>query len=122
MNKNEWNVCDGKLKDMASGTEMNYSDKYQKTIRITNMHNCIILTNHKAVKRPDGRIYYVDTINTNYSNDHEFLLICAKHVNDKVGYAVYNDLMELDLADFNSLIMPETQTKMDMNPIENFLE
>jgi phage/plasmid-associated DNA primase len=128
MNKNEWNVCDGKLKDVATGTEMNYSDKYQKKIRIANMNNYIILTNHKAVKRPDGRRYYVVTINTKYCNDHEFFADLRKTCfNDKVGYAFYNYLMELDTDDFNSLIMPETQTKMDMiadllNPIEKFLK
>ena len=25
--QDEWNVCDGKLKNMVTGTEMNYSDK-----------------------------------------------------------------------------------------------
>ena len=28
MNKNEWAVCDSRLKDMATGTEMEYSNKY----------------------------------------------------------------------------------------------
>eukprot|EP00981_Chlorochromonas_danica_P015623 scaffold13751_cov119-Ochromonas_danica.AAC.1 len=72
MNKGEWNVCDGKLKDMATGKEMNYSDKYLKKIRAANINNYVILTNHKAIKRPDGRRYLVITMNTKYCNNHEF--------------------------------------------------
>lgn len=128
MNKNEWNMCDSKLKDMATGSEMNYSDKYQKKVRTANMNNYIILTNHKAVKRPDGRRYHVITINTKYCNDHEYFADLRETCfNAKVGYAFYNYLMELDTDDFNSLDMPNTTAKLDMvadllSPIEKFLK
>lgn len=50
MNKNEWNVCDGKLKDMTTGTEINFCDKYCKKFRAANINSYCIITNHKAVK------------------------------------------------------------------------
>jgi len=126
MNKNEWNVCDGKLKDMATGTEMNYCDKYCKKFRAANINNYCIMTNHKAVKRPDGRRYYVVDINTKYCNDHEYFgELRDTCFNEKVGYAFYNYLLELD--DFKTLEMPETRAKLNMiadllTPIEKFLK
>jgi hypothetical protein len=33
LNQNQRNVCDGKLKDMATGNEMNSCDKYCKKFR-----------------------------------------------------------------------------------------
>jgi len=125
MNKNEWSVCDGKLKKIATGSEMNYSDKYQKKIRTANMNNYIILTNHKAVKRPDGRRYHVVTINTKYCNDHDVLPTFVTLASMKTSF--YNYLMELDTDDFNSLDMPNTTANLDMvadllNPIEKFLK
>eukprot|EP01039_Chlorochromonas_danica_P011458 gene11458-12813_t len=128
MNKNEWNVCDGKLKDMATGTEMNYCDKYCKKFRAANINNYCIITNHKAIKRPDGRRYYVVDINTKYCNNHEYFgELRDMCFNDKVGYAFYNYLLELDTDDFKSLEMPETRAKMNMvadllNPVEKFLK
>jgi hypothetical protein len=53
MNKNEWNTCDSKLKNMVTGTIATYSDKFVKKIQAADINNYIILTNHKAVKRPD---------------------------------------------------------------------
>jgi hypothetical protein len=128
LNKNEWAVCDGKLKDMATGTEMNYCDKYCKKFRAKNINNYEAHTNHKAIKRPDGRRYYVVDINTKYCNDYEFFADLRNTCfNDKVGYAFYNYLMELDTENFNSLEMPETQSKLNMiadllTPIEKFLK
>eukprot|EP00981_Chlorochromonas_danica_P013994 scaffold7211_cov247-Ochromonas_danica.AAC.10 len=128
MNKGEWNVCDGKLKDMATGKEMNYRDLYQRKIRAANINNYVILTNHKAIKRPDGRRYFVITMNAKYCNNHEFFADLRNTCfNEKVGYAFYNYLMELDTDDFNSLDMPDTTSKLDMiadllSPIEKFLK
>ena len=44
-------MCDGKLKDMATGTEMNYCDKYCKKFRAANINNYGIITNHKNSKK-----------------------------------------------------------------------
>ncbi|RYE57683.1 MAG: hypothetical protein EOP48_05260 [Sphingobacteriales bacterium] len=128
MNKNEWNVCDGKLKDMATGTEMNFCEKYQKKFRAANINNYCIITNHKAIKRPDGRRYYVVDIDTKYCNDHQYFgELRDQCFNEKVGYAFYNYLLELDADDFKSLEMPETTAKLNMiadllTPIEKFLK
>ncbi|RYH08065.1 hypothetical protein EON65_41215, partial [archaeon] len=128
MNKNEWNVCDGKLKDMATGAEMNYSDKYCKKFRAANINNYCIITNHKAIKRPDGRRYYVVDINTKYCNDHSYFgELRDECFNDKVGYAFYNYLLEFDSKNFKSLEMPDTTAKLNMiadllSPIEKFLK
>jgi hypothetical protein len=126
MNKNEWNMCDSKLKDMATGAEMGFADKNVKRVQAENINNYIIITNHKAIKRPDGRRYYVENLNTKYCNNHKFFADLRKTCfNEKVGYAFYNYLMEIDTEDFNSLDMPDTQAKLDMvvdllSPIENF--
>jgi hypothetical protein len=45
MNKNEWNMCDSKLKDMATGTEMGFADKNVKRVQAENINNYIIITN-----------------------------------------------------------------------------
>ncbi|RYY44020.1 MAG: hypothetical protein EOO06_18845 [Chitinophagaceae bacterium] len=47
--------------------------------------------------------------------------------NDKVGYAFYNYLLEIDTDDFNFLDMPETKAKLNiiadlLTPIEKFLK
>jgi hypothetical protein len=128
LNKNEWSVCDGKLKDMATGSDMNYCDKYCKKFRAKNINNYEIHTNHKAVKRPDGRRYYVVDINTKYCNDHEYFKdVRDTCFNEEVGYAFYNYLMEIDTDDYNSLDMPDTQAKINMivdllNPFEKVLK
>lgn len=128
MNKNEWNACDGKLKNLVTGTTATYSDKYVKKIKADNINNYIIITNHKAIKRPDGRRYFMVTLNTKYCNNHKFFAKLRNACfNEKVGYAFYNYLMELDTDDFNSLDMPETRAKLDviadlLSPIEKFLK
>ncbi len=128
MNKNEWNICDSKLKDMATDSEVNYSDKYQRKVCTANLNNYIVLTNYKAVKRPDGRCYHIITVNMKYCNDHAlFADLRDTCFNDKVGYAFYNYFMELDTDDFNSLDIPNRTAKLDMvtdllSPIEKFLK
>jgi hypothetical protein len=128
MNKNEWNMCDSKLKDMATGTEMAFADKNVKRVQAANINNYVIITNHKAIKRPDGRRYYVVDLNTKYCNNHKYFANLRETCfNEKVGYAFYNYLMEMDTDDFNSLVMPDTQAKLDMvadllSPIEKFLK
>ena len=113
---------------MATGSDMNYCDKYCKKFRAKNINNYEIHTNHKAVKRPDGRRYYVVDINTKYCNDHEYFKdLRDTCFNEEVGYAFYNYLMEIDTDDYNSLDMPDTQAKLNMivdllNPIEKFLK
>jgi hypothetical protein len=123
----KWNVCDGKIKNMVTGTKATYSDKYVKKIQAANINNYVIISNHKAIKRP-GRRYYVVTLNTKYCNDHAFFAeLRKKCFNEKVGYAFYNYLMELNTDDFNSLDMPDTRAKLDitvdlLTPVEKFLK
>ena len=127
-NKGEWSACDGKLKDMATGDEMNYSDKYEKKIKTANINNYIILTNNKAIKRPDGRRYFMADINTKYKDNFEFFKKLREECfNNEVGEAFYNYLMEIDTSQFLSLQMPLTQGKKDaivdlMSPLEKFLK
>jgi hypothetical protein len=87
MNKNEWNMCDSKLKDMATGTEMAFADKNVKRVQAANINNYVIITNHKAIKRPDGRRYYVVDLNTKYCNNHKYFADLRETCfNEKVGY------------------------------------
>jgi hypothetical protein len=46
LNVGQWNMCDGKLKDIITDKEMNYTDKYKKKIKARNI---IVITNHKAL-------------------------------------------------------------------------
>jgi len=113
---------------MATGAEMEFVDKKVKRVQAENINNYIIITNHKAIKRPDGRRYYVATLNTKYCNNHKFFADLRKTCfNYKVGYTFYNYFMEIDTEDFNSLDMLDTQAKLDMvvdllSPIEKFLK
>eukprot|EP01040_Poterioochromonas_malhamensis_P006082 gene6082-6544_t len=128
LNKNEWSLCDGKLKDMATGDEMNYSNKYEKKVKTDNINSYCIITNHKAVKRPDGRRYFSTDINTKYLQNFSFFESLRKDCfNVEVGEAFYNYLMEIDTKDFNSLEMPLTESKKDaiadlLSPLEKFLK
>jgi hypothetical protein len=128
LSKGEWNVCDGKLKDMATGKKMNFSDKYCRKFEAENINNYEIHCNYKAIKNPTGRRYYVVKINTKYCNDHKYFgALRDACFNDEVGYAFYNYLMEIDTNGFKSLDMPDTSEKLDLiadllTPIEKFLK
>eukprot|EP01038_Epipyxis_sp_PR26KG_P015653 gene15653-21170_t len=84
LNVGQWNLCDGKLKDMITGDELNYCDKYEKKIKAARSisNNYIIVTNHKALKRPDGRRYFIVDLNTEYQNDFTYFDKLHKTYND----------------------------------------
>jgi hypothetical protein len=114
LNVGQWKMCDGKLKDTITGEEMNYTDKYEKKIKSRNISNLIVITNHKALKRPDGRRYFVVDLNTIYQNNFEFFKNLREACfNEKVGHAFYCCLMEIDVTNYNSADMPMTQSKKD---------
>eukprot|EP01038_Epipyxis_sp_PR26KG_P018189 gene18189-25585_t len=128
LNVGEWNVCDGKLKDWITGDEMNYADKYEKKIKAPNISNMIVLTNHKALKRPDGRRYFIVDLNTKYQGNFKYFeQLRQKCFNHHVGLAFYCYLMEIDVSKFKSHEMPITDNKKDaivelLTPIEKFLK
>ena len=114
LNISQWNLCDSKLKDMITGDELNYTDKYEKKLKADNISNFIIITNHKALKRPDGRRYFILDLNTEYQNNFSYFeKLRNKCFNNDVGYAFYCYLMEIDLKSYNSLDMPLTENKKD---------
>jgi len=128
MNSSQWNLCDSKLKDAITGNEMMYCDKYEKKIKAENINNYVINTNHKALKRPDGRRYNMVDINTKYLNDFAyFKKLREVAFNDAVGYAFYCYLMKIDLSNYNSLDIPITSKKLDaivelLPTLEKFLK
>ena len=128
LNTGQWNMCDGKLKDMITGDELNYCDKYEKKIKASNISNYIIVTNHKALKRPDGRRYYIADLNTKYQNNFEYFdKIHKRCFNKDVGYAFFCYLKEIDISKFNSANMPMTENKKDavvelLSQTEKFLK
>ncbi len=90
---------------MTTGIEIAFADKNVKRVQAANINNYVIIINHKAIKRPDGRRYYVVDLNTKYCNNHKYFANLRETCfNEKVGYAFYNYLMEMDTDDFNSLL------------------
>ena len=113
LNEGQWTVCDGKLKDLITGNEFNYSDKYIRKITARNISNFIVLCNFKTIKNP-GRRYYIVDLNTMYENNFDyFSKLRDECYNKEVGYAFYCFLNELDMSNFLSCNMPMTETKKD---------
>jgi hypothetical protein len=87
----------------------------------------MITTNHNF-KGVNGRRYFVIDISTKYTNDTVYYgNLRKKCFNDLVGKAFFSYLLEIDVSNFNSAIMPETKNKRDLiieylSPIEKFLK
>ena len=110
----EWHAIDSELKDLITDEMAQYTDKYEKMIQAKNTNNYIILTNFD-LKGAHGRRMCVLEINTKYLNNFEYFSNLRKECfNDKVGHAFYCYLKEIDTTNFQSNIIPETQTKRNL--------
>ena len=125
--KAEWLAVDTEMKDIITSKWGSYTDKYEKRIETNNINNIMITTNHNF-KGVNGRRYFVIDISTKYTNDTVYYgNLRKKCFNDLVGKAFFSYLLEIDVSDFNSAIMPETKNKRDLiveylSPIEKFLK
>jgi len=125
--KSEWLAVDTEMKDIITSKWGSYTDKYEKRIETDNINNIMITTNHNF-KGVNGRRYFVIDISTKYTNDTAYYgNLRKKCFNDLVGKAFFSYLLEIDVSNFNSAIMPETKNKRDLiieylSPIEKFLK
>lgn len=110
----EWHAIDSELKDLITDDLAQYTDKYEKRVQANNSNNYMILTNFD-LKGVHGRRMCVLEINTKYLNNFEFFSNLRKECfNNEVGHAFYCYLKEIDTSNFQSHIIPETQTKRDL--------
>jgi transposase len=124
----EWVAVDTEFKDYITGVMASYSDKYEKRTMLDNVNNYIVNTNHNAIKGANGRRYLVLDLCAKYLEDFKFF----KHLreqcfNNEVGHAFYCYMMEQDVSDFDSMIIPMTRNKIDLcvellRPLEKFLK
>lgn len=126
-NSQEWYAIDAELKDLITDDIASYTDKYEKRIQTTNTNNYIINTNFD-LKGAHGRRMCVLEINTKYLNNFEYFDKLRKECfNNIVGQAFYCYLKEIDTTNYQSHIIPETQTKRNiylhlLPPQEKFLK
>jgi hypothetical protein len=110
----EWHAIDAELKDLITDDMAQYTDKYEKRVQANNSNNYMILTNFD-LKGAHGRRMCVLEINTKYLNNFEFFSNLRKECfNNEVGHAFYCYLKEIDTSNFQSHIIPETQTKREL--------
>ena len=123
----EWFAIDSELKDLITDSTGSFTDKYEKRVEAPNTNNYIINTNFD-LKGAHGRRMCVLEINTKYLNNFEFFDKLRKECfNDIVGHAFYCYLKEIDTTNFQSHIIPETETKREiylhlLPPQEKFLK
>ena len=107
----EWRAVDSELKDLITGDNASYCDKYEKRFDSKNINNYIVNTNHASIKSVNGRRYLVFDINPSKMNDFKYFEKIRSCFNDIVGHAFYCYLIEIDTENFNSLDIPITQAK-----------
>lgn len=113
-NKNEWSVISSRLKRECTSKISQYEGKGKDPIKANNINNYIVLSNNDAIKDDDGRRYVVLDLSNKYKGDLSFWKSFYKEcVNDKVGEAFYNYLLEVDLSDYSCENIPHTQSKDD---------
>ena len=113
--KAQWEGASSKLKQMITGNELNYSDKYEKKVSDINLNNYIINTNVEAIQHSEGRRYFILDVSSEKMKDNEYFGIIADNcLNNEVGEAFYNFCYsEIDVNGFNPQKMPTTQGKAD---------
>ena len=120
--ENQWHAVSGKLKDLATGTQLAYTEKYEKTFQAENITNFIINTNVDAIKHSEDRRYFIADISLERQQDYKyFSLIKENCYNKEVGECFFNYMCEIDTSKFHpERDMPETKAKL--NAIASRLE
>jgi len=126
-NNQEWYAIDAELKDLITDDIASYTDKYEKRFQTINKNSYIINTNFD-LKGAHGRRMCVLEVNVKYLNNFEYFDKLRKACfNDVVGHAFYCYLKEIDISNYQSHIIPETQAKREiylhlLPPQEKFLK
>lgn len=119
-NESQWHYVSGKLKDLATGTQMSYTEKYEKSFQAENLTNIIINTNVDALKA-DRRICWLDISIARLKDYDYFSKLRNICFNKEVGEAFFSYLCEVDVSEFQEeRDMPETKAKL--NSISSRLE
>lgn len=113
-NSNEWQVISSRLKRECTSYNSVYEAKGKDPITAKNNNNFIVLSNNDAVKDDDGRRYVILDLSLKYKDQFDFWTeFYEECVNDKVGEAFYNYLLEIDTSKFKSMVFPQTESKKD---------
>lgn len=124
----EWEGVSSNLKDMITGNEMVYTEKYEKSFSAPNINNYIIISNVEAIKHSEGRRYFILDLSTAHREDHAYFGNIEKRCfNDTVGEALFSYFLEIDTTNFNAQQMPDTQSKLNaiaerLDPVYKFLK
>ena len=120
--ENQWSGVSGKLKDLATGTQLGYTEKYEKCFQAENITNFIINTNVEAIKHSEDRRYFIADISLEKQQDYKyFALIKDNCYNQEVGEAFFSLMCSIDVSNFHpERDMPETRAKL--NAIASRLE
>ena len=111
----QWSGASSKLKQMITGKDYNFSDKFEKKIVDQLLSNFIINSNVESLKNSDGRRYFILDLSTERIKDYEYFGNLNKCCNNKeTGEAFFNYLLSIDTNDYNPQMMPETSNKNDV--------
>jgi len=119
----DWASASAKLKTMVSEKYDSYEAKNQNAVQAENISNYIIPTNVDAIQHADGRrVFQLDLSTAKMGNDEYWKTIYDTCYNNTVGHAFFCFLKEINLSEFRSSNIPETQAKQDVKakllPIE----
>ena len=89
----QWMAIGGKIKTMATEKNLQYSDKYEKSITAPNNINLAINTNVPALKDIEGRRIYLVMFNTSRKSDYVYFEDIHDCMKNDVGEAFYSYLM-----------------------------
>ena len=111
---NEWTVISSRLKRYSTAHNTQYEAKGKDVITAQDLNNYCVLSNNDAVKDDDGRRYIILDLSLKYKGNVEFWNNLYKEcLNDEVGEAFYNYLLEYDLSTIDLEQPPQTKSKSD---------
>lgn len=125
----DFNSVGGTLRDLITGFETTYVEKYEKGFTAPNISNFLIVSNDDSVPRSEGRRYFLADMSVKRRQDHIYYKHLSDNVkNDEVGSAFYAYLYEQDISNFHSeRDMPLTDNKRRvinnrLHPVFKFLK
>ena len=112
--KSEWESISSTLKRMITSDTIVLQNKCTKAVETKNPNNYILCSNNDAIKDDDGRRYFILDISVEHIGDHAYYQNLYENVmNDQVGEAFFNVLINVDLTDYNPQVFPLTKSKID---------
>ena len=110
----QWQTVSTRIKRDITSDTCQYESKGVDSFEGKNINNVIINTNVDAIKDDNGRRIFCLDLSTKRTGDKDFWkMIYRDCMNDEVGEAFYNYLLEFDISDYFDQAFPDTEMKSD---------